>query len=186
MTEDHTAFGQTLCARRADVVLPHDLQHLVPRQPYDGRPAAEGHEDSWHHHDGQVVHGVLGDPLPLHGGNPADVSTEDEEEECAHPDGGHTESNDRIEADDVVGQLILAQGGHDAHGDGLNVDEDDDCNGELYGPRGPLGDDVAHRAELPHGHAQLAGAHGLEPVEVLNGQRPVQAVLQPEFGELLF
>ena len=165
----------------ADVVLTHDVEQGRPHDAHDRPGAGDAEDERGHDHDLEVLERVRRERHVRPHRRPLEVDGREHHHQDGEPEVGHRQREDGEDAADVVGDGVLADGGHDP-------DEDADHHGHEDRERRQLDRDgeapdelVEDRLARPVRVAEVAAEQdSADPVDVLDIGRPIEPHLLPE------
>jgi hypothetical protein len=179
MAGDDQPFAQALGARRAHVVVVHDLEHAGPRVAHEHRGARQTEGERGQREVAQVVgqrpgltwrrNARGGEDLPL---DRQKVHQDHAEKEVRDRDAGEAKEGER-----VVQPRVLLQRRNHAQRDADHDREQQRDAHELQGGRQARADHLGHRFAALEGKAEVALQQLAEPACVLLVDRQVQAKL---------
>src|SRR5712692_1883895 len=178
---DDGTLGEALGTRRADVVLPDDLEHARAREAREGggRGGAERHrgQDEMPQHVGHAA--SIGRAHPARG-EPAELEREQQDEHDPRPEDGQAHPGDGHPHADAIEPRVLLDRRHDARG------QADDDGGQERAPGEDQGGLEAQQHFGQHGATEGDGATKItledvaHPPHVLDHERLVEAQIAME------
>jgi len=109
------------------------------------------------------------------GRSPREGQDQREDDHQPHPEArdGHEEHDD--ESEDVVGPGVSPQRPRETHGQADEPGEDHRHHRDLAGDGAPPKDELPDGLAAPERLSEISAQDVLEPVQILNGVRPIQA-----------
>ncbi len=176
MLQDDRVLRQSLGARGAHVVRAERRQHRRAHLAHQDRGEAGAEHDRRHHHVPQVLDRILGERHVAARRKPVQVDREEADHHQAEPEVRHAQAHERRRRRNVVRRLALPDRGDDAGRDPDHDPDEDRQKRELDRRRQPVDDRLRHR-QLALVASEVSLQREPEPLDVLDGQRLVEAVV---------
>src|SRR3989442_1218092 len=184
MFDDHEELAQALRPGRANVVLPHDLQHRRARQARAHRGIAVAHGDDGPEQLLDVLPRVLPERDEHQRRAPLEVDDEEEDEQDAGPEVRDRQTADADDAHAIVHPGVLPDGRQRAQRDGDQGRDQRREDGHLEGQGEADTHLLDHRRPGPQRVAEVQANDAPDPGEELHVERAVEPQLVSHLLEL--
>ena len=180
MLQHDAALFEALGAGGAHIVALQRLEHGAARVAHDHAGDGVAEHEGRHDRRRKALAPILPRADIARRRQPAERHGEEEDQHDAEPEVRRRDAPQRQHVDGVVDPGVALDRRDDAGGDADQERDRHRHDGELERHRQLLQDQLHHRLLQPHRLAEVAGEHALDPVQVLDRDRLIEAVLAPD------